>query len=58
MKEKLHQLIEENIQAYHQACLEGQANAEWEFLKNLVNADKFFNQQKVETKKLESAHST
>ena len=43
-QEHLRALIEENIEAYHKARSQNQSDAEFDFLRNLVNADKFFNQ--------------
>ena len=42
--------IDTQINNYHKASSENQADAEWEFLKNIVNADKFFNTHRPEKK--------
>ena len=51
-KAQLRAYIDTQINNYHKASSENQSDAEWEFLKNIVNADKFFNHKK-EAKKLE-----
>jgi len=48
-------LIDQEIKSYQEAVAQGQQMAPWTFLKNMVNAEKFFNQKKEEPKKDQKA---
>ena len=50
-KAQLRAYIDQQINNYQTATSENKSAAEWEFLKNIVNADKFFNTHKTKAEK-------